>query len=436
VIYFTTSKQQLPPPDTASRAQSEKLCAEIHRTILTQGGKIPFSKFVEMALYWPELGYYTSPGTKIGRSGDFITAPTLSPLFSQCVASTCASVFEQIPDGTILEFGGGTGAMAADIVQTLIEEHGFQGQYYLLEPSAYLIEQQRTYLQDRDPSLLKQVTWLSSLPEHFQGVILANEVIDAFPVERYQWPQALRCWVTVKDSQDPRAGFAETWEPDELPYVLPCELPSVQASNLQPKPVPKPTAATTLTDADPTAPPHKAEWPPALAGWLNSVSACLDKGVLLLMDYGFESPYLFRPGQTQGSLTCHYRHHAHDDPYWYPGLQDMTAQVNFTALAALASQAGLDCLGYTTQAHFLIELGILDRLAQQHQQYLTEPSPANSNSQAITQYLQATQAIQTLLAPSEMGELVKVMALGKQMPQTIALPGFTGKDFRHRLSLA
>jgi SAM-dependent MidA family methyltransferase len=393
----TNSKKvsSLPEPSESEKSQSQALCGHILDLIHTAGGAIPFSAFMEAALFAPEGGYYTSNKSKLGQTGDFVTAPELSALFSQCLAEQSAEILAQISQGDILEFGAGTGRMAGEVLNTLVTEKGFKGQYFILEPSGALRAQQQTYLADTYPRLLSRFSWLDRLPEQFAGVILANEIIDVFPVERFMIDSdcMYRVWVEADPAQP--HGFAETHKRNDLP-VLDALL-----------------AVRDWPDG------YQSELHPQLSAWLTAVADRVTQGALLILDYGFPETAYYHPDRRTGTLMCHYRHHVHSDPFFYPGLQDITAHVDFSALAAAATEAGWQGLGYTDQAHFLIDLGLLTRLEHDLSRIANPMAPVA---------LRAIQGVQTLLSPSEMGESIKVIALGKNLPKNTQLSGFVTKD--------
>jgi SAM-dependent MidA family methyltransferase len=392
----TKPTHSLPEPSAPEKAQSEALCRHIVAVIEEAGGAIPFSAFMDLALFSPLGGYYTSSKPKLGKAGDFVTAPELSPLFSQCLAEQSAEILAHIPHGNILEFGAGTGRMAGEILNTLVTEKGFSGKYFILEPSGSLRAQQAAYLSEHYPAeLFARFVWLDRLPEKFAGVILANEVLDAFPVERFAVTAGCinRLWVGVDTEES--AGFRLFSKPNDLPA-----LESLFASRDWPS-------------------TYCSEFHPQLSAWLATLSDSVTQGGLLVLDYGFPEDTYYHPDRRTGTLMCHYRHYAHADPFFYPGIQDITAHVDFSAIATAASNTGWTGLGYTDQANFLINLGLLNRLERESIARTMPMAPAA---------LKAIQGVQTLLSPSEMGESIKVIALGKNLPQSIDLSGFSTKN--------
>jgi SAM-dependent MidA family methyltransferase len=376
-------------PLAAEKAESLRLCAYIRQLIQAAGGAIPFSQFMDLALYAPAGGYYTSMRPKLGKTGDFVTAPELSPLFSQCLARQSAEILAGLSCvGNLLEFGAGTGRMAGEILASMVRDHGFTGQYLILEPSGSLRAMQQAHLLATLPDLFSRFVWLDRLPEVFSGVILANEVIDAFPVERFvvEAGRMHRVWVDM--------DFLELRRPNDLPV-----LEALFASRDWPE-------------------GYTSEYHPQLSAWTRTLADRVTQGALLILDYGFSEAAYYHPDRHMGTLMCHYRHRAHADPYFYPGLQDISAHVNFSALAAAAEASGWTGLGYADQANFLIDLGLLTQLETRLLEIGDHHAPAA---------LRLIQTTQTLLSPSEMGELIKVIAFGKKL-FTDKLSGFTSKD--------
>ena len=370
----------------------------IREKIALVGGKISFAEFMQLALYAPvdaqgRGGYYTGGTEKFGQEGDFVTAPIISEFFSYALAEQCASIFKNLFCKNILEFGAGTGIMAADILQHLEKNNSLPTHYYILELSADLQQRQQAMLQKKIPHLLDRVQWLSTLPEKFSGIILANEVLDAMPVHQVVWS---------KNAVQERYVI---WQDEQFKY-FDDELSSARlqaaVNNIQ-------------TELGSFPAGYYTEINLMLNAWLASVATILQQGVILLIDYGFPRHEYFHPQRSEGTLMCHYRHRAHSDPFWYVGLQDITAHVDFTAVAEAATKNDLDVLGFTTQAAFLLNNKILEL----------------ANSEQDQQRWRNVQKIQQLIAPQEMGELFKVMALGKKYTET--LPAFEFKDMLGRL---
>jgi SAM-dependent MidA family methyltransferase len=374
----------LPAPSPDALAHSAKLNELIRQDIAAQGGWIPFSRFMELALYAPGLGYYTAGSRKFGETGDFITAPELSALFGRTVARQLVEVM-QISTPHILELGAGSGKLALDILGELEKLDALPESYSILEVSADLRERQQALLNERLPHLAARIHWLDALPEKISGAVIGNEVLDALPVHLLYWSNGriLERGVGRKDE-----GFF--WQ-DRLPE---------NEALLD--------AAKKIIVPD----DYLSEVSMAARGLVASLCERLDKGVLLFIDYGFGAREYYHPQRTRGTLMCHYRHYVHDDPFYLPGLQDITAHVDFSAVAEAAIDHGAHLLGYVTQAHFLINNGLAD--------LMREVSPED-----VRAYQPLSAQMQKLTSPAEMGELFKVIALGKGMDEPLQsfIPG-------------
>jgi SAM-dependent MidA family methyltransferase len=372
----------LPPSHPDAVTHSQRLVDLIKQDINNQvNRRIPFVEFMNKALYAPNLGYYSSSIRKFGAEGDFITAPEISPLFSQCLAKQCQQILASFDEGVILEFGAGSGIMAADILKALESMNELPRQYLILELSADLQLRQRETLQAQVPHLLNRVKWLKSLPtEPLQGIILANEVLDAMPVQRFRLDEqgVSEFYVGLGDDDDTPFRWETASSSDEL------LLTTVEALR-------------SGLDVG-----YVSELNLALPAWIQSLSDILADGLVLLIDYGFPSSEYYHPQRNQGTLMCHYQHYAHDNPLILVGLQDITAHVNFTAVAEAADAAGLHVSGYTNQGNFLLSCGLTELL-----------SAFDFNDSK--NYLQQTQAVKKLMLPHEMGELFKVMALSRNL---------------------
>lgn len=397
------SHRQLPEPSAEAKARSEQLTQKI-RQYLNRAGQMTFGEYMQRALYTPNLGYYANGLPKIGAQGDFVTAPEISPLFSQCVANQTQQVLEQIPSHkTILEFGAGRGVMARDILLHFIEQEWPLEHYFILELSADLkAVQQQTLAQALPQAWLDKVHWLDKLPESpIHGVILANEVLDAMPFERLHFSedQASMGYVIYDKAQ---AKF--TW--DFRPLTDPKW--QKQANQLL------------HIIGNPTTHNPKGYWTeihPHIAPWLKSVNEVLAEGLVLLIDYGYTRQEYYQNARYMGTLRCHYQHRAHSDPFFYPGLQDITTHIDFTQVAESGFDAGFKVAGFTTQAHFLMGSGLL------------QAQPSTSTD--ITEQLKFAQQVKTLTLPDEMGETFKVIALTKNYDHP--LMGFMYRDLRHTL---
>jgi len=379
----------LPTPPAQALAHSEKLAALIRGEIAASGGWIPFARYMELALYAPGLGYYTAGARKLGREGDFITAPEMTPLYGQTLARQAAQVLESGLD-QILEIGAGSGALAAALLTELGRMDRLPRNYYILEVSPDLRERERDLLALQVPHLLERVIWLNRLPTLYQGLIIANEVLDAMPVHmvRAGVSGIEEAGVALKDET-----FAWAYRP--------------AAAELR-------SAAQALQLPD----GYRTEIQLVACGFVRTLAQSMARGVILLIDYGFPAHEYYHAQRSEGTLMCHYRHRAHADPFFLPGLQDITSHIDFSAVARAGGEAGLELLGYAGQAQFLINCGITD--------ILLRTPPANAAA-----YLPQAAAAQQLLSPSEMGELFKVIALGKDY--AAPLMGFTSGDRRGSL---
>jgi SAM-dependent MidA family methyltransferase len=381
----------LPQPTPEERALSQHLtdliCAEIDRA----GGAMPFARFMELALYAPELGYYSAGKHKFGAAGDFVTAPELGPVFAQCVARQCAQILGALPHADMLEAGAGSGALAVQLLLELERLGQLPAHYFILEISSALRARQQALFTDQAAHLLERVHWLDTLPPAgFRGIVLGNELLDAMPVERFH--------ITAQGGLQMQVG----WQGNRFVWL---EAPAHDA--LQDR-----LAALDLP-AD-----YISEIGLAAEGWVRSVADILELGVLLLVDYGFPRSEFYHPQRASGTLMCHYRHRAHADPLIRVGLQDITAHVDFSAMAQAGTESGLKLLGYNSQALFLLACGLED--------IATRIDPADTRA-----HLDFTNQIKKLTLPHEMGELFKVIAMGRGIDTPLI--GFRLQDRRDRL---
>ena len=384
---------QAPALNADQQAQLQTTQALIREQIAQAGGCLPFDVFMELALYAPGAGYYVNGTHKFGVDGDFVTAPEISPLFSQCLAAQAGQVLEQLSGGDILEFGAGSGAMAADVLLQLERLDQLPKRYLILELSPGLQARQRETLAQRAPGLLDRVHWLQGLPEPgWRGVVLANEVLDAMPVHRFR-QGAAGCEELGVHWQD--GHFAARWQAD-------C------SATLQARVAELADRLGAFSEG------YDSEINLRLDGWLQALAQVMGQGALILIDYGYSEREYYHPERSGGTLICHYRHRAHADPLQLVGLQDITANVDFSAVAAAALDAGLSLAGYTTQAHFLINNGL--------QALLTEAS-ADTHQQ-----VQRLQQVKQLTLPTTMGERFKVIGLQKDLE--LPLQGFVMGDMR------
>jgi SAM-dependent MidA family methyltransferase len=380
---------KLPLPDAEETEISITLASRICDEARDNG--IPFSRFMQMALYEPELGYYSAGKHKFGEGGDFVTAPELGPVFAYCLAEQCQQILEAVPGGAIFETGAGQGQLAVDLLLELERRQALPKQYLILELAHGLRTIQRETFQSQAPHLLDRVVWIDDLPHEFEGVMLGNELLDAMPVELFEVQEsgAVRVDVHCNDSQ--------------MQLVPGPSLPATAAQRIKELNLPI---------------GYRSEINLQAEAWIARAANALRKGVLLLVDYGFPQDEYYHPQRNAGTMMCHYRHHAHVDPLVLIGLQDITAHVDFTAMAESALDNGLDVLGYTSQGAFLMASGL-------------EKLVTGSDTSDSRTHLQLTAQIKKLTNPSEMGELFKVIAFGKQFERP--LKGFMLQDRRHRL---
>jgi len=366
----------LPPPESEAASHSHQLAEHIASAILAEGDWIPFSRYMELALHAPGLGYYGAGSRKFGPEGDFVTAPEITPLFGRCIALQARQVIEAT-GGDILELGPGSGALAADVMEELKSANAMPSRYLMLEVSPELRERQRARIAERFPEHKDRFTWIDTLPQKFRGFAIANEVLDVIPcaLVHRQNGELLERGVILTE-----AGFAFDDQP------LPEGELKRRASGVFP-----PGDYDYLSEIN-----FQAE------ALVRTVAACIDTGVAFFIDYGFPEREYYHAQRAMGTLRCHYRHRVHGDPFFWPGLQDITAHVDFTAMARAAESADAEVFGFTTQAYFLISCGLAVMVSTQ------DPTMTLSR-------LQASSAVRRLSAPQDMGELLKVLALGKGM---------------------
>ena len=380
----------LPTPDPDALAHSQRVAAHLRHLIEQAGGWIPFSQYMEAALYAPGLGYYAAGATKLGAAGDFVTAPEMTPLFGHTLARAIAPVLNET-HGDVLELGAGSGRLAVDVLSELERIKALPNRYCILEVSADLRERQQQAVARALPHLADRVHWLDALPAHFNGVILGNEVLDALPAELVHWTET-----GPKARGVAFAGEAFIWL--DRPLSNPVLLSRANALNL--------------------APGYLSEINLASDALISSLAQSLDRGLILLIDYGFGECEYYHPQRHMGTLRAHYRHHALDDPFYLPGLCDLTAHVDFSAVARAGAAAGLDLAGYASQANFLIHAGLTELLMQ------ISPSDAAT-------YLPQANAVQRLVSPAEMGDLFKAIAFFKG--NIAPLTAFARGDRSHTL---
>ena len=375
---------------------SARVREHIAAKIRAGGGWMSFEQFMDLALYAPGLGYYSGGARKLGPDGDFTTAPETSRLFGACVAVQCAEILQSADNGSILEIGAGSGRMAADILMRLDILGRLPSRYSILEISADLRDRQRELLQNRLPHLVHRVQWLDAPPaEEFDGIILANEVLDALPVARFRWHAA-----GVEEIGVTFGGAQFAWEarPARGAMISSCR--------------------ELFAESGAWDDGYVSEYCPRLADWVAGVTDRLRRGAVLWFDYGLPRRQYYLPERHDGTLVCHFRHQLSEDPFDNIGLQDITAWVDFTRVAQGCSAAGLEVAGFTTQAHFLAALGI-DR----------EMQLAAGGDETLFARL-ANQA-RRLMMPGEMGESFKAMACLRGID--VPLTGFSLLDLRHTL---
>ncbi len=379
----------LPEPRPDAREHSNRVAEHIRSEITASGGWISFARYMELALYAPGLGYYSAGARKLGKAGDFVTAPEISPLYGQTLARQVKQVLEAGFD-EVLEVGAGSGALAATLLEELERSGRAPRNYLILELSADLRERSRDTLAARVPHLLERVAWLNRLPPVFSGVVLGNEVLDAMPahVVRVQSGKVEEGGVGVRNDRLNWSWRLASGGPLDAARAL--KLPEGFRTEIQ----------------------------LAAQGFVRSLSGVLEKGVAFFVDYGFPQKEYYHPQRKDGTLMCHYRHYAHADPFFLPGLQDITSHVDFSAMAEAAREGGLEVAGYTSQAQFLVNCGITEVMSR---------TPAED----VAKFLPLANQANRLMSPAEMGELFKVIALARGFSRPLL--GFGEGDKRGTL---
>jgi len=374
-------KLHLPQPGPEAQAASQQLVSLIKQEINANDGWISFARYMELALYAPQSGYYTGGAAKLGSAGDFITAPEIASLFGGALANFALSVLPQTAN-QLMEFGAGTGKLALDLLIELHRQGRAPERYYIVELSGELRARQEQLLND-----FSEVVWLQHMPASFSGLVLGNEVLDAMPVQ------------LVKKTESGWNEVGVGWKENALQWG---EKPLTDTTLLEQIPHAEELPVGYLTELHVTAKGFMA----SIAHMLNSG----DSGLALFIDYGFPASEYYLHQRDQGTLMCHYRHHAHTEPFYWPGLQDITSHVNFSAMSQVGHSAGLDLLCYTSQAAFLLQAGIGDLLLR------TSPTDA-------MRYFPQAHALQKLVSPAEMGELFKVLVMGVNVsvPEKLSL---------------
>lgn len=386
----------LPAPGPSALAQSKALVAQIRAELEAAGGWLPFDRYMERALYAPGLGYYSGGARKFGRraddGSDFVTAPELSPLFATTLARPLAEVLQASGTRDVMEFGAGTGKLAAGLLNALDALGVAFDSYSIVDLSGELRERQRETIEAAAPALAPKVRWLDALPERFEGVVIGNEVLDAMPVRLF-------------------AFAGGTWHERGVVW-------RDEAFAFDDRPVSAAVDVAFLAGIETAGGDYVTETHEAASAFTRTICTMLTRGAAFFIDYGFPRHEYYHAQRAQGTLMCHYRHRAHGDPFVYPGLQDITAHVEFTGIAEAGVEAGADLLGFTSQARFLLNAGITEALSE------INPSDA-------TRFLPAANAVQKLLSEAEMGELFKVIAFSRGLDDT--LMAFSSGDRSHAL---
>ena len=378
---LNTGRRELPIPDAPSLAHSELVADHIRRLIRDNGGAIGFAEFMHHALYAPGLGYYVAGASKFGSAGDFVTAPEISPVFSRILARQAADVlqqFEQAEDRNVLELGAGSGALAVAMLAKFEELDALPHRYYILDVSADLNERQAATIKESMPKYIDRVAWLSEWPDSFSGVVIANEVVDALPVERFCKSNNVIYRQSVRCSGD---GFA--WQSEAAPPVLDRAVESIETS-----------LACRLPDN------YCSEVSLGAGNWIADLASRMSRGFCFVFDYGVSQREYYAADRVDGWLRCHFRHHAHGDPLIYPGIQDLTAWVDFSRLAQAAFDGGLQVAGYVTQAQFLMHSGLQEEIQVM-------------NDLPTVAQIELSRQVKVLTMPGEMGESVKCLGLCK-----------------------
>lgn len=387
----------LPEPDAQSCARSARLSDHIRSEIESGAGRLSFARYMDLALNAPGLGYYRAADRQIGRQGDFVTAPELSPLFARCLACQVGQILAHLDGGEVFEAGAGSGALCADLLNALVHFDSVPARYLILEPSSALRARQRETIELKAPDQISRVTWVDDLPAHgFTGVMLANELLDAIPVQRFRKSanQVLEAFVCNRG-----AGFGWIYGAPEDDDII-STVAGIEAELGQP-----------FTEG------YTSELGGAREAWVSTAAERLCRGALLLLDYGHTLSEYYHPQRCDGTLACFYRHRVHADPFFWPGLQDISVHVEFSGLCRAARASGLEVAGFTSQAEFLIATGILDACE--------EHDPGSR------EFVRLSDQIKRLTLPGEMGQLVKALALTREVD--CPLIGFSGRNYRDRL---
>jgi len=390
----------LPQPSIEARNHSDRLQARIRQRISDQGGWIGFADFMNMALYTPELGYYTGGLHKIGQQGDFTTAPELGNLFARCLAAECMHVWQKlstaVDDKVIYEFGAGTGKLARDMLLAMNQQSALPDHYAIIETSGQLCARQQALIQTLPDHIARSVSWSEHLPEQIRGIVIGNELLDAMPCDRFR---------ICENGEVAALGVAV--EADQLVWRAGESFANGLATGMLP-------------------PDYESEVCTQAEAWVKTIGKRLSCGVLLLIDYGFSQQEFYHHDRRAGTLMCHYRHHAHDNPFWWPGLQDITTHIDFTAIADAAQSVDLSFEGYIDQSNYLISCGLIDFCSETQNSLADIEEPDKSR-----RLFQLTSEVKKLTMPHEMGELFKVIAFSRNFSGP--LKGFTRRNNVHRL---
>lgn len=390
------ARVELPPLTSAQQDISDRFVA-LMRDCIALEGAMPFSEYMQRSLYEPGLGYYVNGFSKLGKDGDFTTAPETSEHFAVCMANQCLQVFEETGPASILEFGGGSGRLAADILKTLDELDSLPERYFILDVSAEFQLRQRELLERELPTtVFSKVEWLQGLPENFTGVVLANEVLDAFAVERFTMVdgQPLRMMVGITEG-----SFNLHAVPDEQVHRSVTEIQN--------------DIGAVFRDG------YESEFCPVIEPWWQSLIECIDQGVVLICDYGADRKQYYSEKKPTGTLRCFYRHTLHDDPFARPAVQDITADVDFTLVTIAATTAGLDLQGYSPLSEFMLSLNVLEH----HQNKLQSLDERGQ--------IDATGKLKRVILSQEMGDRFMVIGFSKKVD--LALTGFSRADWSRLL---
>lgn len=389
------SSLKIPSP-SAFELEHSAILLEMIRAEIALHGAIDFSRYMQLALYAPGFGYYSAGKTKFGVQGDFVTAPELGDVFARCLAYTVAQVLKCGGD-EVLEIGAGSGVFAADLLNALAQQNALPKHYRILETSADLRQRQAQTIQDKAPDFYSNVQWLNTPPvKDWNGVLIANEVIDALPVRLFSW-RAGELFVR-QVAMDGQGRLV--WKLNSADELL------------------KQTFTSLNLETERWSGPYQSEVRPQLQAWIHAVSKKLKSGLALFIDYGYPRRAYYAPDRNQGTLSCHYQHRVHSEPLVFPGLQDITASVDFTALAEAGAASDLTLAGYSSQAQFLIASGLPQVLEQCEQ--LSE-----------IEHWRAMNQVRRLTLPNEMGELFQVMVFARDVD--VESFAFTNADIRRRL---